>query len=165
MDGTLELTLDGATEGARAFDCPHACIIDRRRSPAEIYVADRANGRLVVFDRSGRLRRVVGEGFLFKPSAMTIWEDLLIVADLRGRLTLLDLDDRLVGHLGEREAIATQPVGFPNALDERGKPVAPPTVTGRFNSPHDVATDSTGNIYVAEYLIGGRISKLGRVVG
>jgi hypothetical protein len=30
-DGTLELTLDGATEGVGRFACPHGCLVDRRR--------------------------------------------------------------------------------------------------------------------------------------
>ena len=31
---------------------------------------------------------------------------------------------------------------------------------GKFNSPHGVATDAAGNIYVSEWLIGGRYIKL-----
>ena len=160
-DGTLELTLDGASEGAGRFDCPHACVVDRRRSTPELYVADRANHRLVVFDRDGRFHRVVGAELLLKPSALTIWQDLLIVADLRGRLTVLDAHDRLVGHIGEHAAISSPPAGFPNALDRHGHPVRPTRLeAGRFNSPHDVAADSAGNVYVTEYLVGGRLTKL-----
>jgi hypothetical protein len=163
-DGTLELTLDGAAQGVGRFACPHACLVDRRRSPVDIYVADRANHRLVVFDQGGRCRRVVGDGFLIKPSAMTTWEDLLIVADVAGRLTVLDIHDRLVGHIGERPAISEQPAGFPNILDDSGKPMRPDTLTpGRFNSPHDVTSDPSGNLYVTEYVIGGRLTKLARV--
>jgi hypothetical protein len=33
---------------------------------------------------------------------------------------------------------------------------------GRFNSPHGLATDASGAIYVSEWLIGGRFTKLER---
>ena len=31
---------------------------------------------------------------------------------------------------------------------------------GKFNSPHAIAVDCNGNIYVAEWVVGGRITKL-----
>jgi hypothetical protein len=34
--------------------------------------------------------------------------------------------------------------------------------TGKFNSPHTLAADSGGNLYVTERLLGGRLTKLGR---
>jgi hypothetical protein len=34
---------------------------------------------------------------------------------------------------------------------------------GRFNSPHAVAVDHAGHIYVTEWLIGGRTIKLQRL--
>ena len=33
---------------------------------------------------------------------------------------------------------------------------------GKFNSPHGLAVDANGNLYVAEWLIGGRVTKLNR---
>jgi hypothetical protein len=163
-DGDLTLTLDGETEGAGRFDCPHACVVDRRRSRLEVYVADRANARLVVFDREGCFLRIVGAEYLLKPSALAVWEDLLFVADLRGRLSVLDIDDRLVGHLGEKPSIATLAPGFPNELGPEGNLVRPAALSvGRFQAPHDVAVDARGNVYVTEYVIGGRLTKLQRL--
>ena len=34
---------------------------------------------------------------------------------------------------------------------------------GKFNSPHGLAADGDGNVYVAEWLIGGRYTQLKRV--
>ena len=36
-------------------------------------------------------------------------------------------------------------------------------VEGRFNSPHGITSDGEGNIYVTEWLIGGRYTKLALV--
>jgi hypothetical protein len=33
---------------------------------------------------------------------------------------------------------------------------------GKFNSPHGMAIDGKGNLYVAEWLIGGRFTKLAK---
>jgi hypothetical protein len=33
---------------------------------------------------------------------------------------------------------------------------------GKFNSPHGMAIDGEGNLYVAEWLIGGRFTKLAK---
>jgi hypothetical protein len=38
----------------------------------------------------------------------------------------------------------------------------PPLEPGRFNSPRTVAADGDGNLYVTEYLLGGRFTKLVR---
>ena len=35
-------------------------------------------------------------------------------------------------------------------------------IAGKFNSPHGLAVDADGNIFVAEWLVGGRINKLVR---
>ena len=43
---------------------------------------------------------------------------------------------------------------------------APKTLEpGVLNSPHTLVADSDGNVYVAEWLIGGRVTKLGRYRG
>jgi DNA-binding beta-propeller fold protein YncE len=45
--------------------------------------------------------------------------------------------------------------GWPNVPADR-------IVPGKFNSPHGLAVDRDGNLYVAEWLIGGRTVKLVR---
>ena len=53
--------------------------------------------------------------------------------------------------------------GWPNELDADGKPKRPALVAGKLNSPHSVAVDSEGSLYVTEYLIGSRTPKLRRL--
>ena len=84
----------------------------------------------------------------------------MIVAELEARLAVIDIDDRLVTYLGENTSVVDVD-GWPNNLNEEGEPVRTRLLEpGKFNAPHGVATDADGNIYVAEWGIGGRYEKL-----
>ena len=61
-DGEYNLTIDGSS-GAGHFNCPHGIFNDRRRDLPELYVADRANSRIQVFDLEGRLIWSFGSDF------------------------------------------------------------------------------------------------------
>jgi len=161
-DGTYLMSLSG-TEGAGRFDCPHAVWIDRRSAEPELYVSDRKNQRLQVFDLKGGFKRAVGDESVFRrPSAFAVVDQYLVVADLESQLSVLDSQDRLVGHLGTDEAAAAR-TGFPNELDHHQHPRRPAGLRpGLFNSPHGLAADTDGNLYVSEFLIGGRMVKLER---
>ena len=156
--GQLMATLDGSESGT-PFNTPHDVIIDRRRAEPELYVADRGNRRLVVFDLEGRFRRQIGSGELTSPSGLATSGDLLFVSELYGRLATFDLSDGVVGVLGTHDD--HERPGWPNDLDDTGNLVP---VRGlaqdAFNSPHGLATDTRGAIYVSEWLIGGRLVRL-----
>ena len=149
-------------EGAGRYNCPHGIYIDWRRSEPELYVADRANARVQVYDLEGGFKRAFGTDFLTTPSAFVTHGDLMVIAELRARLAITDLDDNLVTYLGDNEQVCDVE-GWPNNTGEQGQIV--PTAlleTGKFNSPHGLAVDPDGNLYVAEWLIGGRVIKLNR---
>ena len=72
----------------------------------------------------------------------------------------MDINDNLVTHLGSNEPVCEVP-GWPNNVDGDGNQVRTKNLeTGKFNSPHGLAVDAGGNLYIAEWLIGGRIIKL-----
>ncbi|WP_320669006.1 hypothetical protein [Patulibacter defluvii] len=157
--GELRLTLDGR-EGAGRFDCPHGLLIDRRRPDApRLLVTDRGNDRIVAYDLDGRFLRSIEEG-LRAPSGLALRGDQLVVAELNARLTILDGDDRVVERIGD-DAAATARPGWPNALDGDGRSVRPELRPGAFNSPHGLAVDGDGRIHVAEWVLGGRLVRLG----
>jgi hypothetical protein len=161
--GTYVGSINGVEGEAEAFACPHGIWIDYRKAEPELYIADRGNRQVQVYDLEGRFKRAFGKTFLSSPSAFARDGQLLIVAELRARLAILDEHDALVGYLGDNSAVCDAP-GWPNEPDERG--VAKRTtrlVPGKFNSPHGLAADGAGNIYVAEWLIGGRLIKLAKV--
>jgi hypothetical protein len=119
-------------------------------------VADRSNRRLVVYSVDGSFLRTISVAELTSPSALAIAGDMLVVAELFGAITALDIEDRSIGALGD-ESVTTRP-GWPNRLD--GGTYAPHLHAMSFNSPHGVTADANGNIFVAEWLVGGRLVQL-----
>jgi hypothetical protein len=159
-------TLTG-DEGSGRLLCPHAIFIDRRNDKTpELYIADRINVRVLVYDLEGRYLRTFGETFLNSPSDFAQWGQLLVVAELYQRLAVLGPHDELLGYLGADQDPAvehgwpTRP-GWPNALADDGRTETPLLPRpDRFNSPHAVTADTDGNLYVSEWLLGGRYTKL-----
>ena len=149
--GAYISTLDG-TEGAGRFNCPHGIWFDSRKKPMELYVADRGNHRVQVYDAQGKYLRTFGEDVLTSPDIFAADGERLIVPELYGRVTILGADDRLVCHLGSNDQVNLDSA-WPNET-----PLSP----GKFNSPHSATADSAGNIYVVEWRVGGRIVKLER---
>ena len=152
-------TLTGEEGGGR-FDCPHGVLVDRRRADPEVYISDRANGRIQVYDLGGRFQRVVGAGIVVTPTDMAVNGTELVLTDFtQARVTVLDINDRLVQHIGSNPLVRERD-GWPNARDAAGNLVRPPLEPGKFNSPHTLIADPDGNVFVTEWLIGGRLSKL-----
>jgi hypothetical protein len=79
---------------------------------------------------------------------------------------VLDAEDNFVGYTGAAPNTPAaqgwpQRPGWPNDLDVEGRATTPHLPRrDRFNSPHSVASDAEGNLYVSEWLIGGRYTKL-----
>ena len=169
--GKFLQSISGEEGEAGRFDCPHGIWIDYRKEDPELYVADRTNRRVQVYDLQGGFKRTFGTGQLTSPSAFAIDGDHMIVAELRARLAVFDIDDQFVTFIGENEAIARvernspeDVPGWPNGLDSSGNVVRSTVLEeGKFNSPHGIAADADGNIYSGEWLVGGRYTKLAKV--
>jgi hypothetical protein len=161
--GDTLLTLTGE-EGAGRFDCPHGLLIDRRRPhDPQLYVTDRGNDRIAVYDLRGNFLRVIEAG-LRAPSGLAVSGEELVVAELEARLTILDGEDRVVERIGDNAAVTSRE-DWPNALGADGRSVRPDLHTGLFNSPHGLAVDAAGDIYVAEWVLGGRMVRVRRGLG
>lgn len=151
------LTLNGE-EGAGRFDTPHGILVDRRREEPRLYVADRGNHRIAIYDLEGNFLRALDEGWR-SPSGFAVRGGQLVVAELEARVTVLDRDDRVVKRLGDDPEAAARP-GWPNALDAAGRTIRPELRPGLFNSPHGLAVGPAGDIYVAEWVLGGRLVRV-----
>jgi len=156
-EGVYQESIDGSAGAAGPFDCPHGIMVDTRGADSELYVADRGNERVQVFDLDGEFQRSFGEDVLTSPCAFDVHDGELVVPELYARTTLFDADDELIGSVGENEAVCDDD-DWPNVPEDL-------LAAGEFNSPHDAAFDSQGNIFTVEWIVGGRISKLERLDG
>jgi DNA-binding beta-propeller fold protein YncE len=153
--GKYLLSINGEEGKTGAFSCPHGIWMDTRKAEPELYVADRSNHRVQVYDVVGQYKRAFGSEYLTSPDGFVTHGEFLLVPELYARITILDGNDKLVCHLGANEDIV-QVKGWPNLPKDM-------IHAGKFNSPHGIAADQSGNIYVVEWIVGGRIIKLVKV--
>lgn len=145
------LTLDG-TRGAGRFSCPHAVnCIPSGDGNRLFYIADRGNRRFQVYSPDGEFIRTVGDDFLTSPCCIAQSPDGFVVPELFGSLVRLHPDGSFRDRLGENTTITTDRSGWANRY---------PLLTGKFNSPHAAAVSPSGDIYVVEWRVGGRIVHL-----
>lgn len=144
--------------GPGQFNTPHGIWLDDRpgRKPS-VVVCDRANKRLQWFTPEGQHLKTL-DGFIL-PANIDTHGDVMLVPDLASRVTLLDKDDKVIVHLGEdpewRARVGKE--GLRNKANGEG------WVAGKFLHPHDACFDAAGNIFVAEWVNTGRITKLRKV--
>ena len=79
----------------------------------------------------------------------------MLVPDLFGRVTILDGNNEVITQLGENPNV-NKTEGYPNLPHEDRH-------AGKFISPHGACWDRAGNIFVAEWINDGRVTKLRRV--
>jgi len=152
-DGEYVRSFGGPGEEPGKMRTPHGITLDQRGPEPLLIVADRENHRLQFFDLEGRLQHIV-TGMLRRPCHVHHSGDDLVVADLAGRVTILDGKNELVTHLGDNPDPALRAQnGVPR---EKWK-------DGEFISPHCACFDSKGDLYVQDWLALGRVTKLERV--
>jgi hypothetical protein len=158
-DGEWQSSFGKSSEGDKpadgTFNTPHGVWIDSRGDEPLVVVADRANARLQWFTLDGEHRRTQN-GFLL-PANVDSQGELLLVPDLVGRVTLLDGKDEVIAHLGDDSERMKADAKHAIRGDEKQ------WNEGKFVHPHDACFDADGNIYVAEWVGSGRVSKLTKV--
>lgn len=130
-DGKFLFAWGKKGKGPGEFNLPHAVRLD---SKGLVYVADRENDRIQVFDQNGKFQRQFGG---FAPFGLFITpDDTVFVADGRAnRILKMTKDGNIItswGNLGSE--------------------------LGNFNMPHGIAVDSDGAAYVTE-INGKRVQK------
>ena len=159
-DGNWLSCFGGQGEGNGTFNLPHGIWIDTRDGgDPEIVVADRAHNVLQVFSLEAEYKKTV-DGFGL-PANIDIHGDLMLVPELVARVSLLDRNHNTLATIGDdRERILADKKksnGFTIRTDENR------WEQGKFVHPHDACFDQEGNIYVAEWVSTGRVTKLTRV--
>jgi hypothetical protein len=141
------------TEPGR-MQTPHGLFVDSRSGTELLLVCDRENHRLQWFTLDGAFVRESKDGLWRPCNVWPLADEMLAVADLAGRVTILDREDKPVLVLGDA-APADKRATNQIASDLWQKDV--------FFAPHSVCADAKGNLYVMDWNVHGRVSKLERV--
>ncbi|HEY6343836.1 MAG TPA: hypothetical protein VIY49_20265 [Bryobacteraceae bacterium] len=131
---------------------PHGNMVDLR-DPANpiLLVADRGNNRIVRYTLDDKPMDVVAG--TKSPCHFHTFKETIVVPDLQARVTLLDKSNKIILHLGE--PLVPNPA---RTTDNRAD-----FVPGQFVQPHGAIFDHSGNIFVAEWVEIGRVTKLRKV--
>lgn len=155
-EGNWVSKFGGPGEGAGTFNTPHGLWIDRRNPHLPVVVVtDRAHNTLQRFTTAGEYIDTLG-GFGLPANIDTAGE-LMLVPELVARVSILDANNNVVARLGED----VQRISGDKDKAIRKDPSQ--WQPGKFVHPHDACFDAAGNIYVAEWVETGRVTKLERI--
>jgi sugar lactone lactonase YvrE len=128
----------------------HGLKVDLRFGEPRLLIADRENRRLIHTDLNGNW---IGEHAtnLRRPCAVSILGDHCAVAELEGRVTILDKSGTPLSFLGDN----------PNKKQWANFKIEPQDMSlGIFTAPHGLSFDKDGNLYVEDWNQTGRVTKL-----
>jgi hypothetical protein len=137
-DGRLLASWGGHGIEPGSFQCPHNICLDEDDF---VYVADRENNRVQVFDRDGHLEAIWHD--IYRPSAMAFHGGLIWCGELLHDPHPLLADCTTMGH---RISIFSKNGRLIARLGSEVEGDGP----GEFIAPHGITVDSQGNVYVGE---------------
>ena len=141
-------TVTPAEEGK--FNTCHGLTVDTRGPKPMLFVCNRESGRVEYWDTDGNFVKVLQRD-LRMPAAVQIRGDFVAIAELQGRVTVLDKNNDIVAQIGDN----------PDPKHRANYGLAQAEwVEGVFNSPHGISFDRSGNIIVSEWSQYGRLSKI-----
>jgi hypothetical protein len=133
------------------FSTLHKLAVDTRFQPARLIACDRANNRVVHLSLDGEFLGVVAKDLLL-PAAIALYGDYAVVGELKGQVTVLDKGGQVVARLGTN---AETGVGTNQVKPEQWRP-------GIVVSPHGVAVNEHGDLFVSEFNAFGRVHRFNR---
>ncbi len=156
-------TLEGSKEFG-AFQEPHGIHFSlSAEGEPELYVTDRAKHKIQVFDGEGTFLK--GSDACHSPCCFDFYGDEILVPELFTGVKILNKDTLDVKEeIGASDRVTCRPDGgwWPPVAPE-GWPDLAGTEhvrSGMFNSPHGGCFDHEGNLFIVEWIIGGRITKV-----
>jgi len=134
--------------GPGEFDTPHSVVVDKQ---GRVYVADRGNSRIQVFDGSGQFLKSWNSDELGRPWSLAMGPDNLLYVVVGG-------DGRADQPAQGREQLLK--------LDLSGKILATWSRLGDYDGQiywgHDIAVGKDGAVYVGDVWHGMRVQKFTR---
>jgi hypothetical protein len=143
----------GRSKEPGSLNSPHGIFIDRRNGQEELVVADRSNNRLQYFSLDGKHLRFVTQDMSL-PCHFSFRKDLMLIPDLGARVLILNRENQVVANLGDDSQSDWR----------KSRSLARDRFTpGKFVCPHGACFDHRGNVFVAEWVEVGRLTKLKKV--
>lgn len=142
----------------KQFNTAHGMTLDTRYEPNRLLICDRNHspkGRLVHYSLDGKFIEVVIEN-LGMPTSVAIQGDYVSVPDLHGGVVILDKSNKIMAVLGTTPDL---PKRATFGLQQEK------WVEGVFNGTHGSYWDASGNLYVQDWNVSGRIMKLVKAKG
>ncbi len=142
--------------GLKEFNTCHGMTLDTRYDPPRLLICDRNHqpkGRLLHYDLDGNYIDEIITG-LGMPTSAAVQGDYVSVPDLLGRVVILDKSNTIMAVLGY------------NPDPAKGRNFQIPQdqwVEGIFSGCHGSYWDKDGNLYVQDWNVAGRLTKLVRV--
>jgi len=155
-DGKYKMSFGPKGKGKGELNSPHGIMTDVRQGPAKatIIVADRGNARLQRFSLAGEHIEFIDGTVLPCHLHTHAKTGNIVIPDLGARVTLFDKDMKLIGHLGDDST---------SKWRETRVKAKDAFTAGKFVCPHGACFDRKGNIFVAEWVEVGRVTKLRKV--
>jgi hypothetical protein len=135
------------------FNNAHKLHIDPRFDPVRVFVCDRNNNRLLHLTLDGNIIGEIPATGLRRPSSASFHGDLVAVAEINGRISVINKNGTVVAELGVndvREQVDTNKI-----KPDDWRP-------GVVTSPHGITFDAAGNILETEWNSFGRILRWDR---
>jgi hypothetical protein len=145
-------TFGGKGKELGQLNQPHGIWMDMRTGKPILTVADRQNNRLQRFTLEGKPIDVIGGVTL--PCHFDEHKGDVVIPDLQGKVTLMDKNNQVIEVLGDYGAKSMDDL---RTLRTETRDKFP---AGKFVCPHGACFDHNGNIFVAEWVEVGRVSKL-----
>lgn len=160
-EGRYLTSFGGKGSGPGQFATPHAHWFDDREGNHQLVVCDRANSRLQLMSLDGEVKGMV-EG-IEVPASLDIRGDLMVCTEIFiGRVAFLNRKYEVIARLND-DAEWVQMLRNDKKREFRKLANRPKWLAGKFVQPHDASFDHDGNLFITEWVEGGRVTKLTKI--
>ena len=151
-DGKLKSTFGGPVAPWN-LNNTHKLFVDNRFTPARLFLCDRGNNRVMHLALDGSIIGVIQDKDLRRPSSASFHGDLVCIAEIAGRVSVLDKDGKTVAQLGTNDTQGQTNTPGVKPADWKDNVVT---------SPHGITFDGKGNILETEWNNFGRVLRWNR---